>query len=169
MKEQRSYQIVQIQFNFIFKTKTRVSVDVCNLPKLSPVAFTTELQVTFLFRIFRGWPSVYSFPQKKKLANVRENAGQKINVSNRLLLFAGTYKKLRDAKLDLSPIVPTFITKFATLVCRNTFLTPYIYPIKALVYYSHRLSLIEVFIRAAACISRGFFSSVFIFFCSHRS
>ena len=73
MKEQ-SCQIVQIQFSFIFKTKTRVDVNVCNLPKLSPVTFTTELQVTFLFRIFRGWPSVYLFPQKK-LANDRENAG----------------------------------------------------------------------------------------------
>ena len=97
MKEQRSYQIVQIQFNFIFKTKSRVSVDVCNLPKLSPVAFTTELQVTFLFRIFRGWPSVYLFPQKK-LANDRENAGQRINVSSRLLLFVGTCKKLEMQK-----------------------------------------------------------------------
>ena len=89
-----------------------------------------------------------------------EEIGQrqrKCRVSNRLLLSAGTYKKLRDAKLDLSPMVPRFITKFATLVCRNTFLTPYIYPIKALVYYSHHLFLIEVFIRAAACISRGFF------------
>ena len=74
MKEQRSYQIVQMQFNFIFKTKTRGGVDVCNLPILSPVAFTTELQVALLFRIFRDWPSVYLFPQEK-LANARENSG----------------------------------------------------------------------------------------------
>ena len=93
-------------------------------------------------------------------------------MSNRLLLVALTYKKLRDVRIDSSPMEPEVYHKLCnslSFVILNT-LGSFIYPLKAyfgIKFYSH-ISRRADYKSCSVHIARVF-SSVFILFCSHRS
>ena len=93
-----------------------------------------------------GHLSIY-FSKEEKNAQRRltEDSWERIIVSNRLLLVALTYKKLRDVRIDSSPMEPEVYHKLCnslSFVILNT-LGSFIYPLRGCLTKNHPLNLAQ--------------------------